>query len=211
MADSNYAFAPRVLGILLSHLGRHEEARASIRRARELDPLSAMNRALSSQIDFAAGDADGAVRYAREAIIIDPEFWIGHLQLAQAYVELQEYSRALESLTQASRFSGGNSKTLSLRGYLLARTANSSEALAILQTLESICRDRYIPPYAMALIHIGLGQADCAFDWLLRALETHDVHLIFLTIDPKWNPMRSQSRFKDLIARCGFSKQTDGS
>jgi len=170
-----------------------------------------MNRALSSQIDFAAGDADGAVRYAREAIIIDPEFWIGHLQLAQAYVELQEYSRALESLTQASRFSGGNSKTLSLRGYLLARTANSAEALAILQTLESISRDRYIPPYAMALIHIGLGQADCAFDWLLRALETHDVHLIFLTIDPKWNPMRSQSRFKDLIARCGFSKQTDGS
>jgi len=170
-----------------------------------------MNRALSSQTDFAAGDADGAVRYAREAIIIDPEFWIGHLQLAQAYVELQEYSRALESLIQASRFSGGNSKTLALRGYLLARTANSAEALAILQTLESISRDRYIPPYAMALIHIGLGQADCAFDWLLRALEAHDVHLIFLTIDPKWNPMRSQSRFKDLIARCGFSKQTDGS
>lgn len=203
-ADSNYEFAPRVLGILLSHLGRHEEAKASIRRARELDPLNAMNRALSSQIAFASGDAEGAIRLARESIIVDPEFWIGHFQLAQAYVELQDYSRALESLTQASRFSGGNSKTLSLRGYLLARTTNSAEAHEILHTLETVSRDRYIPPYAMALIHIGLGQFDCAFDWLLRAYEAHDVHLVFLTIDPKWNPMRNEERFNDLVRRCGF-------
>jgi TolB-like protein/Flp pilus assembly protein TadD len=203
-ADSNYSFAPRMLGILLSHLRRHEEASASIRRARELDPLSAMNWALSSQIAFAAGDTEGAIRYAREAIIIDPEFWIGHFQLAQAFVELQDYGRALEALTQASRFSGGNSKTLSLRGYLLARTTNSAEALDILQTLETIARDRYIPPYALALIHMGLGHADSAFDWLLRAFDVHDVHLAFLTIDPKWDPMRNESRFNDLIMRCGF-------
>jgi len=199
-ADSNYAFAPRTLGILLSHSCRHKEAEAAIRRARELDPLSAMNRALSAQIAFAAGDADGAIRYARESIIVDPDFWIGHFQLAQAYAELQEYGRALESLTQASRFSGGNSKTLSLRGYLLARTTNSAEALDILHTLETIARDRYIPPYAMALIHMGLGQTDRAFEWLERARDAHDVHLIFLTIDPKWNPIRNEPRFNDLIA-----------
>ena len=199
-ADSNYAFAPRTLGILLSHSCRHKEAEAAIRRARELDPLSAMNRALSAQIAFAAGDADGAIRCARESIIVDPDFWIGHFQLAQAYAELQEYGRALESLTQASRFSGGNSKTLSLRGYLLARTTNSAEALDILHTLETIARDRYIPPYAMALIHMGLGQTDRAFEWLERARDAHDVHLIFLTIDPKWNPIRNEPRFNDLIA-----------
>jgi len=56
----------------------------------------------------------------------------------------------------------------------------------------------------MALIHIGLGQFDCAFDWLLRAYEAHDVHLVFLTIDPKWNPVRNEERFNDLVRRCGF-------
>jgi DNA-binding winged helix-turn-helix (wHTH) protein/Tfp pilus assembly protein PilF len=204
-ADSNYAFAPRVLGILLSHLRRHEEACASIRRARELDPLNAMNRALSAQIAFAARDTQAAVQFAREAIIIDPEFWIGHYQLAQALVELQDYGRALESLTQASRFSGGNSKTLSLRGYLLGRTTDSAEALNILHTLETVSRDRYIPPYAMALIHIGLGHSDAAFEWLMRAFDVHDVHLLFLTVDPKWDPMRNETRFDDLIKRCGFA------
>jgi len=88
-----------------------------------------------------------------------------------------------------------NCKSTAARSNPLSRKAGSAAETA-----------RHSPREA-----IGLGQADCAFDWLLRALETHDVHLIFLTIDPKWNPMRSQSRFKDLIARCGFSKQTDGS
>jgi DNA-binding winged helix-turn-helix (wHTH) protein/Flp pilus assembly protein TadD len=207
-ADPNYAFAPRMLGILLSHLERHEEARAWIRRACELDPLNAMHRALSSQIAFAAGDAEGAIHFAREATIIDPEFWIGHFQLAQAYVELREYGRAIEPLTQASRFSGGNSKTHSLRGYLLARTTNSAEALEVLHTLETIALDRYVPPYAMALIHMGLGSTETALDWLLRAYEVHDVHLIFLTIDSKWNPLRNHTGFQNLISRCGFSGAT---
>jgi TolB-like protein len=204
-ADSNYSFAWRVLGILLSHLCRHEEAIASIRRARELDPLNAMNRALSAQIAFAARDNESAIQFAREAIIIDPEFWIGHFQLAQVFVELQDYNRALESLTLASRFSGGNSKTLSLRGYLLGRTTASAEALDILRTLEAISRERYIPPYAMALIHVGLGNADRAFEWLQRAFDAHDVHLAFLTIDPKWDPWRNEARFTDLIRECGFA------
>lgn len=207
-ADSNYSFAHRMLGVLLAHLQRHEEAAASIRRARELDPFNAMNRALSSQIAFMARDVDLAIRYAREAIVIDPEFWIGHFQLAQAYVELQDYDRALEALTNAGRFSGGNSKALSLRGYLLAKCSNSAAALDTLSTFEAAARDRYVPPYAMALIELGLGRGDSALEWLDRAYDVHDVHLVYLPTDPKWDPMRNESRFNDLIKRCGFWRAT---
>ena len=201
--DCNYAFAHRMLGIVLSHLCRHEEALASIRRARELDPLSAMNRALSSQIAFAASDLPHAIHFAREAIVLDPEFWIGHFQLAQAYVHLQQYDQATESLNLAGKFSAGNSKALSLRGYLLARTGCASEATEILQTLDAISRDRYVPPYAQALIHAGLGEATSALDWLDRALEAHDVHLVFLSVDPKWDFLRNEPRFIDLVQRFG--------
>jgi DNA-binding winged helix-turn-helix (wHTH) protein/tetratricopeptide (TPR) repeat protein len=202
-ADSNYSFAHRMLGIVLSHLCRHEEAIVSIRRARELDPLNAMNRALSSQIAFAARDLPNAIHFAREAIIIDPEFWIGHFQLAQAYVHLQQYDLATDSLNQAGKFSAGNSKALSLRGYLLAKTGCTREAEEILQTLDAISRDRYVPPYAQALIQAGLNHADAALDSLDHALETHDVHLAFLPVDPKWDFLRTEPRFINLVQRFG--------
>ena len=203
-ADPNYAFAHRMLGILLSHLCRHEEAAASIRRARELDPLNAMNRALSSQVAFAARDLSNAILFAREAIILDPEFWIGHFQLAQAYVHLEQNNLAMESLNQANRSSAANSKALSLRGYLLAKTGRRREATEILQTLDAVAHERsarFVPPYAQALIYIGLGDTGSALDALDRASAEHDVHLVFLTVDPKWDTLRSEARFKTVLQR----------
>ncbi len=203
--DGSYAFGYRMLGILLSHQSRHRGANEAIRRARELDPLNAMNRALSAQIAFAARDPAAAIEFAREAIVIDPEFWIGHLQLAQALLDTGSTDAATESLNQAARLSGGNSKTLSLRGYLAATVGRSWEAQEILRTFDAIAEVRFVPPYARALVYAGLRENDLAFEWLRRAKDEHDVHLVFLTIDPKWDFLRSDPRFSMLLAECGFS------
>jgi hypothetical protein len=75
----------------------------------------------------------------------------------------------------------------------------------VLRTLEAIARERYVPPYAVALVHAGLGHHDEAFAWLERAFQTRDVHLLFLPADPKWDAFRADRRFAALIARCGFA------
>ncbi len=209
-ADPGYAFAHRMLGIVLSHARRHDEAVASIRRARELDLLNAMNHALSSQVAFAARDLNAAERHAREAITLDPEFWIGHFQLAQALAARREDSAAFEALNQANRFSNTNSKTLSLRGWLFAVQGKVSEAKALLATLESATRERYMPPYAAALIHCGLGDEEAALDALALCYEQRDVHLAFLTIDSKWDPLREHPRFRQLLINCGFMGNGEG-
>jgi TolB-like protein/DNA-binding winged helix-turn-helix (wHTH) protein/Tfp pilus assembly protein PilF len=206
--DPGSAMARWMFGHFLSQTGRHAEAAALMRRARELDPLYAMTHAMSSQVAFQARDYAAAVEHARQATVIDPEFWIGHMTSGQAHDQLGNLTPALEALTIAGRFSGGNSKAMSLRGYLLARAGRAREAREVLSALEAASRERYVPPFAMALVSAGLGDRDAVFDWLERAYVARDVHLIYLPVDAKWDAYRSDPRFAALLERCGFSGQT---
>lgn len=202
--DPSYAFAHRMLGIVLGSAGRHAEARIAIRRARELDPLQAMNHALSAHVALLARDHSTGLQLARQAIAIGPQFWIGHYQLAWAYERLGEPELALGALKDAEASSAGNSKMISLRGYILATQQRTAEAAEVLNTLKAISRERYVPPYAIALIHAGLGQQDRALEWLNRAYKVRDVHLVWLPMDSKWDPLRDSQDFVALIERCGF-------
>jgi TolB-like protein/DNA-binding winged helix-turn-helix (wHTH) protein/Flp pilus assembly protein TadD len=204
--DPRSAISHLTLGHALSQMGRHGEALLSTRRARELEPLSAMMPALSSQVSFQARDNRAALEHARQANVLDPEFWIGHMMRGQALEQLGEHESALEALTTAARFSGQNSKPLSLRAYILAKLGRTDEARAMLRTLESVSQANYVPPYAMALINAGLGERESAYTWLERAYDARDVHLIYLTVDPKWDSYRADTRFEALIVRCGFRR-----
>jgi TolB-like protein/Flp pilus assembly protein TadD len=208
--NPSYALGHRMLGIVLSHLCRHDEALAAAKRGRELDPLNASHRALSAQIAFGARRFSAAVEFAQQAIAIDPEFWVGHMQLGQAQEQLGNTDLALDALVSAARLSGGNSKAIALRAYVLAKAGKTEAARELLGTLETTAADRYVPPYAMALAHAGLGEKDLALQFLERAYEAHDVHLAFLTYDPKWDGFRGDRRFVDLLGRCGFARAIAG-
>ena len=93
------------------------------------------------------------------------------------------YDRALERLANAQRLSGNNSKTISLRGYILARIGLTHEARAALEDLAITAATTYVPPYAAALIHAGLGDRKATFEWLERAYAVRDIHLVLLRID----------------------------
>jgi TolB-like protein/DNA-binding winged helix-turn-helix (wHTH) protein/Tfp pilus assembly protein PilF len=204
LLDPSYSRAQVVLGHVLSQMGRQGEAETVMRRARELEPLNAMVHAMSAQVTFQGRRYPATLEHARQATIVDPEFWIGHMQSGQAYEQLGKPDLAFEAFMKAARFSGGNSKAMSFRGHLLAKLGRVDEARDMLRTLEAASRDRYVPPYAIALVHAGLGEREAVFEWLDRAYDARDVHLIFLPVDPRWDAYRADSRFGTLLARCGF-------
>jgi TolB-like protein/DNA-binding winged helix-turn-helix (wHTH) protein/Flp pilus assembly protein TadD len=202
--DPSNGAAHRILGHVLSQRGRQAEAMASMARARELNPLDSVAWAISAQVAFQARDVAQAAIFARRAIALDPQLWIGYIQLGQAYAAAGEPDLALEAFADSDRLANGNSKIASMRGYVLARMGRTAAAREVVASLTRLSPSRYVPPVAAALVHAGLGDREAMFAALEQAYAARDVHLMYLPVDMKWDPYRTDPRFVGLLARCGF-------
>jgi tetratricopeptide (TPR) repeat protein len=168
-----------------------------------------MTHSMSSQIAFQARDMEAAVSHAQQALLVEPDFWIAYRQLGQAFQQLGRTDQGLEALAEASRLSKGNTKPISITGYTLATIGCTSEARDVLSSLERISQERYVPPYARALVYVGLNDDERVFKWLDEALAVRDVHLIYLPVDPKWDRLRQEPRFIDPLKRCAFVSRSE--
>lgn len=202
--DGSSATAYRTLGHLLSQTGRHAEALDAVARASELEPLDPLHHSLASQVAYQARDFGRALEQARRTLLVDPELWIGYAQLGQAYGQLDDAGQALDAFAEATRRSGGNAAMVASRAFVLATSGQVEEARTVLAELVARSRHDYVPPYAVALVHAGLGDRDAVFAWLDKAVAARDVHLIFLPVDARWDGYRDDERFGQLLARCGF-------
>jgi tetratricopeptide (TPR) repeat protein len=125
-----------------------------------------------------ARDYDSAVRFGRHAVVVDPDFYIARVHLSQAYIELGEYDLALDHLNSASR-NGVNTKVIAMRDSIFGRTGRGDEAQGVLNTVFSIAKERFVPAFCIAMVHLGLGELEHAMQWLERGYDACDVHLAF--------------------------------
>jgi hypothetical protein len=86
------------------------------------------------------------------------------------------------------------------RGCSEARKA-PAEVEESIRILTELSKQKYVPPYNIAIVHAGLGEFDAALGWLEKAYETRDVRLTFLAVEPKWDTMRSEPGFQSLLKR----------
>jgi TolB-like protein/Flp pilus assembly protein TadD len=195
----------RFLAFTYASMGRHAEALAATQAAVEHDPLNPVQHGVASEVAFRRGDFDAALTHAGRSLQLEPRLWIGHILAAQAHEQLGEHERALAGVTTAQELSGNNSKPIALRGYILAKSGSSREAEATLLELARQGEARYVPPCAAAMVYAGLGDADAMFASLEHAYAVRDVHLVMMTVDPKWDAYRDDPRFQSLMRRCGFA------
>lgn len=208
--NGNNSYAYYGLAHLLSNLGRHREALDAIDQALKLDPFSFIAGALKGFFLYAAHRYEEALDQLHKTLELNPQLWVTQIQLGKCYERMGRYDEALIAFGKAREF-GGTAETISLRGYTCAASGRRAEAEQALRDLQAIAKQDYVPPYNFALIHEGLGNRDEALRWLERAYKERDVRLVFLGTEPKWDSMRADPRFADLLRRVGFQNGVSGS
>jgi len=201
--DPNSAMNHMFLGIVLSSAKKHVEARAMLRRARELDPLFPLMFANSAVVALAAGEPEAAVEFAIQAIAINPEFWVGYLHLGNAQRALGNYEEAIQAYASAEKLSGtGTSNATSSRAWLLVKLGREDEARDLLEELIARSADHYVSPYYFAIVYAALGDINAAFEWLERAITAGSVSCLNLNRDSRLESLRSDIRFGAQARRC---------
>ena len=84
---------------------------------------------------------------------------------------------------------------------VLTLAGREREARAVLQELTEQSQRKYVSPLGIALIHMGLGDDDRAFQWLETAYENSETLLNYIKVDPIFDPLRPDPRYRNLLER----------
>lgn len=114
------------------------------------------------------------------------------------------YADAVREARRATELSGFQTFSAVHEGYALTKMDKREEARAILEKLLKLSEQRFVPPSHIALLYNALGEREQTFMWLERAIEVGDAKLTFLKVEPKWNNLRGDPKFQDLMRRVGF-------
>jgi TolB-like protein/Flp pilus assembly protein TadD len=195
--------ARHILGIRLCLGGFIDEAAEHFRIARELDPLSpSINEHLAWPYYYSR-DYEPAIAQFENTIEMEPGFKNVHFRLGLAYLQMGMYEKAIAKIQDAQKLSFDRD-AVAWQGYAYALMGREMDARAVLANLKELATERYVPSYGFALIHLGLGEKDEAFEWLEKGASEHDYWLAFVLIDPDLDVLRDDPRFDRLIKLVGF-------
>jgi len=203
--NPNYPLLHHWRSLNLIAMGRMDEARAAMRRALELDPLLLVTNVNLGRIDYYEGRYDQAIKQYQRALDLDKDFMRTHLRLGLAYVQQGRYHEALVEYNKALAIAGDTPQIRAHIAHVMAVSGKKSEALAGLAELQERAKRQYVPPYDIALIYVGLGEKDKAFAWLEKAYNDHSTEMIYFKVEPMLAPLRSDSRYQDLLRRMKLS------
>jgi len=185
----------------LMPLGRLEEAEVCVRRALDVDPLSFDTRWWLACLKWLARQPEQTLEIGREMIEMDGTSSLGHSALGLGLSECGALDAAAAAMERAFGLSGGAPLLLGFAGQFQARAGHRDAALATVTRLEQHAAGRYLPPFSVALVYVGLGRWDEAFSWMNRAIDERDPIIMPIKTFPFLDGVRSDPRYADLVRR----------
>ena len=203
--NPSYESAHRAYAVMLSALGRHEQAIRASERSCELDPLCLVVGTSAAWVRYAAGDYDAAIDHCRNTIDMDPEFLPARRLLGAAYLQAGRHTEALSELESAAALADVDPVLLTWLAHAKAIIGARGDAVGLLAEARGLEAERYVSQYHLALAYVGLASIDAAFASLDQAWLDRDPALAAVHVEPRFEPLRSDRRYGELLKRLHLS------
>jgi hypothetical protein len=92
-------------------------------------------------------------------------------------------------------------------GHAYALSGNRAEAQKLLEKIEDDSKLKYVSPYWMAIINLGLNEDDETFEWLQKACDERNAWLVYLNVNPLFDRIRTDRRFEQLLEQLGLDQR----
>lgn len=202
--NPDYATIHHWYGNYLMTMGRQVEAMEEMKLAQRLDPLSLIIDGNIGNLLYFMRRYDRAIKHFQKMLEMDANFYGTHSNLGCVYEQKGMYGEAIAEFEKALMLDD-NLSTRAWLGHAYAIAGKISEAQGVINDLRERAKSRYISPYDMAMIYIGLREQEQAFAWLDKAFEDRNDSLVWLKFDPRLDSIRTDSRFINLVQRVGLN------
>jgi serine/threonine protein kinase/tetratricopeptide (TPR) repeat protein len=203
--NPSYTDAHNFYGVFFWEMGEPEKAIAEKKRALELDPLSLVTNTFLGAAFYSARQYDQAIEQEQKTLELDQNVATARLFLGSAYVQKLMYKEGTAEFEKMLVIFPGDTRALSLLGHAYAVAGRKAESQKVLDQLNEVSTQKYVPAEFKARIYAGLGDKVRAFDWLEKAYEGRETAIDFRGIgikaDPAFDPLRSDPRWIDLLRR----------
>ena len=203
--NPNYATAHLWLALYLAAVERMDESLSEIRLALDLEPLSRVVNLNLARILHFARRFDDAIKQCWKTIDMYPDYLIAHRRLGISYGEKGLFEEAEAEFKKALAISANDTETLSAMSYMFAAAGRDADAQGMLDRINDIAKERYVSPYSLARVHIGLGQLDEAFECLEKTFQERHGILTYIKVEPIFDRLRDDPRYAELLRKMGLS------
>jgi TolB-like protein/Tfp pilus assembly protein PilF len=204
--DQNEVWTHSSFAQYLSAMGRHSQAIDEINEASKLDPLTLGRYTDMAWHLYNARRFDEGIEQCNRVIEMDHNFALGYQLRADIYAVKKMPAETLQNAEAALKLWGRDALTLSDLAFAKNALGKRNEARQIVLELKELGEKGSATPVTVASSFLAIGDKNSAIEWLEKAYSDHDVALGFLAVDPWWDPIRSDSRFVDLLKRINLTK-----
>lgn len=183
---------------------------SEVETALELDPALLVTNFTLGWLHTVCGRYDEALVQHRLVAQLAPDFPLSYLGLGWAHLGKEMYRDAAAYFTSAANLLKARPLLSGCLGYCYARLEDRQEALQQLRMLERETNAesrKQLFPINAAAIYAGLGDVDRALSYLEEAVESHGISVALRTLNPEFNSLRPEPRFREVLRKMGIGIQ----